>query len=90
MHTLVSSIVAFIVEKYYMALTEIQLKYVGFMAPLAKKVPDPGLSFEAVFCFNCKRFVFGRSSFKSCCKVRFDRFCCFNSYRCFSSEGQSS
>ena len=24
-----------------MALTEIQLKYVGFMAPLAKKVPDP-------------------------------------------------
>jgi len=24
-----------------MALTEIQLIYVGFMAPLAKKVPDP-------------------------------------------------
>jgi len=24
-----------------MALTAIQLKYVGFMAPLAKKVPDP-------------------------------------------------
>ena len=33
--------VALSVEKYYMALTEIQLKYVGFMAPLAKKVPDP-------------------------------------------------
>jgi len=25
-----------------MALTEIQLKNVGFMAPVAKKVPDPG------------------------------------------------
>jgi len=24
-----------------MALTEIELKYVGFMATLAKKVPDP-------------------------------------------------
>jgi len=24
-----------------MALTEMQLKYVGFMAPLARKVPDP-------------------------------------------------
>jgi len=24
-----------------MALTEIQLKYVGFMAPLSKKFPDP-------------------------------------------------
>jgi len=41
MHTLVSKLVALSVEKYYMALTEIQLKYVGFMAPLAKKVPDP-------------------------------------------------
>jgi len=29
------------VEKYYMALTEIQLKTVLFIAPLAKKVPDP-------------------------------------------------
>ena len=41
MHTLVSMLVAFIDEKYYMALTEIQLKYVGFMAPLAKTVPGP-------------------------------------------------
>ena len=29
------------VEKYCMTLMEIQLKYVGFMAPLAKKVPNP-------------------------------------------------
>jgi len=29
------------VEKYDMALTKIQLKYVGFMDTLAKKVPDP-------------------------------------------------
>jgi len=41
MHTLVSKLVALSVEKCYMALTEMQLKYVGFMAPLAKKVPDP-------------------------------------------------
>jgi len=45
MHTLVSKLVALNVENYYMALTEIQLKickkYVGFVAPLAKKVPDP-------------------------------------------------
>jgi len=42
-HVIVSKLVALSVEKYYMALTEIQLKvaYVGFMAPLAKKVPDP-------------------------------------------------
>jgi len=41
MHTLVSKLVAFSVEKYYVALTEIQLKYIGFMAPFAKKVPEP-------------------------------------------------
>jgi len=29
------------VLKNIMALTEIQLKYVGFVAPSAKKVPDP-------------------------------------------------
>jgi len=41
MHTLVTKIVALSVEKLYMVLTEIHLKYVGFMAPLAKKVPHP-------------------------------------------------
>jgi len=41
MHTLVSTLVALSVEKYYMDLMEIQLKYVAFMAPLAKKVSDP-------------------------------------------------
>jgi len=37
----VSKLAALSVEKYYMALMETQLKYVGFMAPLVKKVPDP-------------------------------------------------
>jgi len=38
----VSKLVALSVEKHHMALTaEVQLEYVGFMAPLAKKVPDP-------------------------------------------------
>jgi len=41
MHTLVRKLVALSVEKYCMALTEIQLKYEGLMAPLAKNVPDP-------------------------------------------------
>jgi len=41
MHTLGSKLVALSVEKCDMALTEIQLKYVGFTAPLAKMVPDP-------------------------------------------------
>jgi len=40
MHTLVE-LVSLSVKKYYMALTEIQLKHVYFMAPLAKKDPDP-------------------------------------------------
>jgi len=31
-----------------------------------------GLSFEAVFCFSYKRFVCGRSSLNSFCKIRFD------------------
>jgi len=30
------------------------------------------LSFEAVFCFSYKHFLFERLSFNSCCKVRFD------------------
>jgi len=29
-----------------------------------------GLSFEAVFCCGDERFVFGRSSFSICCKIR--------------------
>ena len=37
----VSKLVGLSVEKFYMAVTEIQLQYVGFMAPVAKKVPDP-------------------------------------------------
>jgi len=39
------------VEKYYIALTEIQLKilYVVFMDPLAKKVPTPALNPYTVF-----------------------------------------
>ena len=45
MHTLVGKLVALSVEKFCTALTEIQLKIftAGFMAPLAKKVPDPWL-----------------------------------------------
>jgi len=36
--------------------------------------------FEAVFCYGYKGFVFGRSTFNSCCKIRFDSYCCFSSY----------
>jgi len=56
MPTLVSKLVALSVEKYYMALTEIQLKYVTFMAPLAKKVPDPWHT---------------RTLFTRCCRLQF-------------------
>jgi len=31
-----------------MALMEIQLKYVGFVAPLTKKVPDPWVNERAI------------------------------------------
>jgi len=43
MHTLVRKLAALSVENYYTTLTEIQSKNVSFMAPLAKKVPDPCL-----------------------------------------------
>jgi len=37
MHTLVGKLVALSVEKYYMALTEIQLKICRFHGPLSQK-----------------------------------------------------
>jgi len=40
MHTLVK-LVALSVEKYYMALTEIQLRICRFHGSLSRKVPDP-------------------------------------------------
>jgi len=41
MHTLVSKLGALSVEKYYIALTEIQLKICRFHGSLSQKVPDP-------------------------------------------------
>jgi len=41
MDTLVRELVALAVEKFSMALTEIQLKICRFHGSLAKKVPDP-------------------------------------------------
>ena len=54
---------------------------------IAAKLRQRGLSFEAVFCFSYKRSVFGKQSFKSCCKIRFDNDCCVKSYCYSSSEG---
>ena len=41
MHTIVSKLVALSAEKYYIVLTDVQLKNVGAMTPLSKQVPDP-------------------------------------------------
>jgi len=41
MHTLVSKLVALSVAKYYIALTEIQLKIYRFHGSLSQKVPGP-------------------------------------------------
>jgi len=42
MHTLVGKLVALSVKILYGSHgNSVQLKYVGFMAPLARKVPDP-------------------------------------------------
>ena len=44
MHTLLRKLVALSVEKYYMALTEIQLKIYRFHGSRSQKVPDPWLT----------------------------------------------
>jgi len=41
MHTLLSKFVALSVENIIWLSRKYNLKYVGFMTPLAKKVPDP-------------------------------------------------
>ena len=53
MHTLLSKFVALSVENIIWLSRKYNLKYVGFMTPLAKKVPDPWVIVQQRFILQC-------------------------------------